>query len=60
VGADRRTACVSFAPRGPAGIAQSTRPRPRAVQGRKDVHFPEYPREGIIDWHRRRGLLERG
>jgi len=31
-----------------------------AARGRHDAHFPEYPEEGIQDWHRRRGLLDRG
>ncbi|MBI2314144.1 MAG: GFA family protein [Betaproteobacteria bacterium] len=27
--------------------------------GRRDRHFPEYPEEGIADWHKARGLYSR-
>jgi len=26
-------------------------------KGRRERRFREYPREAIIDWHRKRGLL---
>jgi len=36
------------------GSKASWVPVPR---GRHDKHFREYPREAIVDWHRKRGLL---